>query len=319
MTQVLAAERGLSTDLDGFEELMEEQRNRGRGGAEDRRHRRFHRGRHQGRGDQVHRLRAPCHQRHAREARGSGEDREGHLPGVRPDAVLRRDGRPGRRHRPCSNQRREGRHSRHDQGQVRPPSPRVGNGHSVNAGEKATLHVDFARRRAINRHHSAAHLIHWALRKILGTHVRQFGTHKTPDRMRFDFTHFEQVTAAQLKECEQLINEKVIDNAPVVCARSITTRNPKTSSPSSATNTASASGSWTSAVTPRNSVAAPTSAPRARSASSRLSPRWPSPPAPPHRGCRRPGRPRPHRHQGGRALRRQPPAQRGRARCRPEI
>ncbi|HEY0863544.1 MAG TPA: alanine--tRNA ligase [Lacunisphaera sp.] len=82
-------------------------------------------------------------------------------------------------------------------------------------GASATLHVDYARRRAINRHHSAAHLIHWALRKILGTHVRQFGTHKTPDRMRFDFTHFEQLTQAQLKEVEQLINEKVIDNSPV--------------------------------------------------------------------------------------------------------
>jgi alanyl-tRNA synthetase len=86
------------------------------------------------------------------------------------------------------------------------------------AGTAATLHVDFQRRRAINRHHSAAHLIHWALRKMLGTHVRQFGTHKTPDRMRFDFTHFEALTAAQIKECEQLINEKVIDNAPVVSA-----------------------------------------------------------------------------------------------------
>jgi len=85
-------------------------------------------------------------------------------------------------------------------------------------GAAATLHVDFNRRRAINRHHSAAHLIHWALRKILGTHVRQFGTHKTPDRMRFDFTHFEQLTQAQLKECEQLINEKVIDNSAVVSA-----------------------------------------------------------------------------------------------------
>ena len=85
-------------------------------------------------------------------------------------------------------------------------------------GATATLHVDYQRRRAINRHHSAAHLIHWALRKMLGTHVRQFGTHKTPDRMRFDFTHFEAMTHAQIKECEQLINEKVIDNAPVVSA-----------------------------------------------------------------------------------------------------
>jgi alanyl-tRNA synthetase len=85
-------------------------------------------------------------------------------------------------------------------------------------GSAATLHVDFARRRAIARQHTSAHLLNWALRKMLGTHVRQFGTHKTPDRLRFDFTHFEALTAAQIKECEQLINEKVIDNAKVFYA-----------------------------------------------------------------------------------------------------
>ena len=79
----------------------------------------------------------------------------------------------------------------------------------------STLSVDLVRRRAINRHHSAAHLIHWALRKILGTHVRQAGTSKTADRMRFDFSHFEAVTHAQLLEVEQLVNAKVIDNAKV--------------------------------------------------------------------------------------------------------
>jgi alanyl-tRNA synthetase len=79
----------------------------------------------------------------------------------------------------------------------------------------STLSVDAARRRAINRHHSAAHLIHWALRKVLGTHVRQAGTSKTADRMRFDFSHFEAMTAAQLHEVERLVNEKVIDNAKV--------------------------------------------------------------------------------------------------------
>ncbi|HTO04957.1 MAG TPA: alanine--tRNA ligase [Opitutus sp.] len=82
-------------------------------------------------------------------------------------------------------------------------------------GSTAELAVDFQRRRAISRHHSAAHLIHWALRKTLGTHVRQAGTSKTPDRMRFDFSHFEAVTHAQLREVEQLVNEKVLDNAPV--------------------------------------------------------------------------------------------------------
>jgi alanyl-tRNA synthetase len=79
----------------------------------------------------------------------------------------------------------------------------------------ATLSVDVVRRRAISRHHSATHLLHWALRKVLGTHVRQAGTHKTPDRLRFDFSHFEAVTHAQLLEIEQLVNERVIDNAKV--------------------------------------------------------------------------------------------------------
>jgi alanyl-tRNA synthetase len=82
-------------------------------------------------------------------------------------------------------------------------------------GATATLSVEVGRRRAISRHHSAAHLIHWALRKVLGTHVRQAGTSKTADRMRFDFSHFEAVTHAQLLEVEQLVNGKVIDNARV--------------------------------------------------------------------------------------------------------
>ena len=86
---------------------------------------------------------------------------------------------------------------------------------SFTVGATAELSVNLERRRAINRHHSAAHLIHWALRKVLGTHVRQAGTSKTADRMRFDFSHFEAVTHAQLLEVEQLVNAKVIDNAKV--------------------------------------------------------------------------------------------------------
>jgi alanyl-tRNA synthetase len=58
-------------------------------------------------------------------------------------------------------------------------------------------------------------LIHWALRKVLGTHVRQAGTSKTPERLRFDFAHFEQVKPEQLIEIERLVNEHVIDNDPV--------------------------------------------------------------------------------------------------------
>ncbi len=86
---------------------------------------------------------------------------------------------------------------------------------STSTGATAHLAVDASHRRAISRHHSAAHLIHWALRLVLGTHVRQAGTSKTPERMRFDFSHFEAMTPAQLREVEQLVNEKVLDNARV--------------------------------------------------------------------------------------------------------
>jgi alanyl-tRNA synthetase len=92
---------------------------------------------------------------------------------------------------------------------VRPGSP------EARPGEEAELRVDGPRRRAISRHHTSTHLLHWALRKVLGTHVRQAGAHKTPERLRFDFSHFEAVTHAQLAEVERLVNEKVIENARV--------------------------------------------------------------------------------------------------------
>ena len=82
-------------------------------------------------------------------------------------------------------------------------------------GHDAKLAVSPMARRAISRHHSAEHLIHWALRKVLGTHVRQAGTSKTKTGLRFDFTHFEQVKPEQLRDIEHLINEKVLDNAKV--------------------------------------------------------------------------------------------------------
>ncbi len=85
----------------------------------------------------------------------------------------------------------------------------------LDPGTIAELRVDQTHRRAVSRHHSATHLLHWALRRVLGTHVRQAGTHKTPERLRFDFSHFEAMTPEQLREVERLVNEKVIDNAVV--------------------------------------------------------------------------------------------------------
>jgi alanyl-tRNA synthetase len=85
-----------------------------------------------------------------------------------------------------------------------------------NLGAPVDLLVDPVRRRAIQRHHTATHLLHWALRKILGTHVQQAGSLNAPDRLRFDFSHFEAVTRAQLREIEELVNQRVLDNVSVL-------------------------------------------------------------------------------------------------------
>ncbi|HEY1792212.1 MAG TPA: alanine--tRNA ligase [Opitutaceae bacterium] len=82
-------------------------------------------------------------------------------------------------------------------------------------GAAADLSVDLQRRRSIQRNHTATHLLHWALRKVLGTHVRQAGSLNAPDRLRFDFSHFEAVTHAQLQEIEALVNQRVLENAAV--------------------------------------------------------------------------------------------------------
>ncbi|MDX2194699.1 MAG: alanine--tRNA ligase [Gemmatimonadales bacterium] len=75
--------------------------------------------------------------------------------------------------------------------------------------------VDEARRRDIERNHSATHLAHWALRKFLGTHVRQQGSLVEPGRLRFDFSHHGPIEPAQLHEIEHAVNELVWANHEV--------------------------------------------------------------------------------------------------------
>lgn len=82
-------------------------------------------------------------------------------------------------------------------------------------GQPAKLSVDTLRRKAIQRHHTATHLLHNALRSVLGTHVRQAGSLNAPDRLRFDFAHFEAVKPEQLRTIEKMVNERILENAPV--------------------------------------------------------------------------------------------------------
>jgi alanyl-tRNA synthetase len=83
----------------------------------------------------------------------------------------------------------------------------------LSAGETITARVDAARRRATVLNHSATHLLHAALRTVLGGHVQQKGSLVEPERLRFDFTHYEPVTPEQLDAIENLVNEQIRLNA----------------------------------------------------------------------------------------------------------
>ena len=83
-------------------------------------------------------------------------------------------------------------------------------------GDTVTMQVCAKRRAAIERNHSATHLLHKALKETLGTHVAQAGSLVTPDRLRFDFSHFEAMTKEQLDEVEAKVNEAILEAMPVV-------------------------------------------------------------------------------------------------------
>ena len=85
-------------------------------------------------------------------------------------------------------------------------------GGAIKLGETLTATVDAQRRQAIVLNHSATHLLHAALRQVLGEHVNQKGSRVAPERLRFDFSHYEAVTSEQLRQVEDLVNEQVRGN-----------------------------------------------------------------------------------------------------------
>ena len=85
-------------------------------------------------------------------------------------------------------------------------------------GETVTLQVDAAARLATCRNHSATHLLQKALRTVLGSHVEQKGSLVTPERLRFDFAHFQAMTPQELAQVEKLVNEQIAADLPVITA-----------------------------------------------------------------------------------------------------
>ena len=82
-------------------------------------------------------------------------------------------------------------------------------------GDTVLARVDEKGRGDTARHHTATHLLHATLRYVLGDHVKQAGSLVSPDRLRFDFTHYTALTDRELNRIEELINEYIIENHPV--------------------------------------------------------------------------------------------------------
>ena len=86
---------------------------------------------------------------------------------------------------------------------------------TLKVGDTVTAEVDVEKRDATRRNHTATHLMHAALREVLGTHVKQAGSVVAPNYLRFDFNHYQPLTGAEIEEIERLVNYHILRNEPV--------------------------------------------------------------------------------------------------------
>ncbi|NQU09781.1 alanine--tRNA ligase, partial [bacterium] len=222
LTELLARERGLTVDAAGVETLMEEQRRRAR---EDHRRKKTAVA-VVGEGLQVEPTQFLGYDNLEAEAVV-----EAVLPGPGPgemDLVLDRTpfyaemggqvGDTGLVHVPGHDNSELGRLAVIDtqrQGDVHVHRARVATGRAPEVGEAVRVGVDAERRANIQRHHTATHLFHWALRAVVSPDAQQRGSLVAPDRFRFDFSHPAKLTDQQLTDIEQRVNERIKADEPV--------------------------------------------------------------------------------------------------------
>jgi alanyl-tRNA synthetase len=87
---------------------------------------------------------------------------------------------------------------------------------TLRRGDAVSLAVDEEKRKGVSRNHTATHLLQYALRQVLGDHVKQSGSLVEPGRMRFDFTHFEAMKEEEVRRVEDIVNQKIMDCHPVI-------------------------------------------------------------------------------------------------------
>ena len=222
LTELMAREQGLKVDVEGFEKLMEEQRQRAR---ED----------HQkkktvvlvaGEGLQVEPTKFLGYDNLEAEAVV-----EAVAPGATPaelDVIFNQTpfyaemggqvGDSGLIHVPGHDRSEVGTLVVSDtqlQSEVHVHRAKLADGRAPEVGEAVRVAVDAARRANIQRHHTVTHLFHWALHEVVSKDARQRGSMVAAERMRFDFNHPEKLTDQQVADIERLVNERICENAPV--------------------------------------------------------------------------------------------------------